>query len=107
MKALDLTLLHTNQRGTGSAQYPPSMMLGLLIYCYATGSFASRRIETLTYENLAQLLQKADDADYNLKRLFNLGWKADAADGALRGVVVAHGRVDVGVVDEELDQMSN
>jgi len=29
------------------------MMLGLLIYCYATGTFASRRIETLTYENVA------------------------------------------------------
>ena len=53
VKALDLSLAHINQRGTGSAQYPPSMMLGLLIYCYATGTFASRRIETLTYENVA------------------------------------------------------
>ena len=51
--ALDLSLAHTNERGTGSAQYPPSMMLGLLIYCYATGTFSSRRIETLTYENVA------------------------------------------------------
>ena len=51
--ALDLRLARVNQRGTGSAQYPPSMMLGLLIYCYATGTFASRRIETLTYENVA------------------------------------------------------
>jgi transposase len=53
VKALDLSLARTNQRGTGSAQYPPSMMLGLLIYCYATGTFASRRIETLTFENVA------------------------------------------------------
>ena len=53
VKALDLSLAHTNQRGTGSAQYPPFMMLGLLIYCYATGTFSSRRIETLTYENVA------------------------------------------------------
>ena len=53
VKALDLSLARTNQRGTGHAQYPPSMMLGLLIYCYATGTFASRRIETLTYENVA------------------------------------------------------
>jgi hypothetical protein len=29
------------------------MMLGLLIYSYATGTFASRRIETLTFENVA------------------------------------------------------
>ena len=53
VKALDLSLARTNQRGTGHAQYPPSMMLGLLIYCYATGTFSSRRIETLTHENVA------------------------------------------------------
>jgi transposase len=42
-----------NPRGTGSAQYPPQMLLGLLIYCYASGVFASRRIERLSHENLA------------------------------------------------------
>jgi transposase len=51
--ALDLSAARVNERGTGSAQYPPSMMLALLIYCYATGTFSSRRIETLTYENVA------------------------------------------------------
>lgn len=29
------------------------MMLGLLISCYATGTFFSRGIERLTYENVA------------------------------------------------------
>jgi hypothetical protein len=29
------------------------MMLGLLVYSYATGTFSSRRIETLTHENVA------------------------------------------------------
>ena len=51
--ALDLSAARTNERGTGLAQYPPSMMLGLLIYCYATGTFSSRRIEAQTYENVA------------------------------------------------------
>ena len=51
--ALDLGAAKKNERGTGSAQYPPSMMLGLLIYSYATGTFGSRRIETLTHENVA------------------------------------------------------
>ena len=51
--ALDLSRARVNHLGTGSAQYPPSMMLGLLIYCYATGTFSSRRIETLTFENVA------------------------------------------------------
>jgi transposase len=58
--ALDLSLAQTNERGTGKAQYPPSMMLGLLIYCYATGTFSSRRIETQTYENVAVRFLTAD-----------------------------------------------
>jgi transposase len=41
-----------NERGTGYAQYPPSMMLALVIYCYANGIFSSRRIERATYRDL-------------------------------------------------------
>ncbi|MGH6904252.1 MAG: transposase [Geminicoccaceae bacterium] len=41
-----------NDRGTGSAQYHPRMMLALLIYCYANGIFSSRRIERATYRDL-------------------------------------------------------
>ena len=36
------------------------MMLGLLIYCYASGTFSSRRIERLTHENVAVRLLCAD-----------------------------------------------
>lgn len=42
-----------NARGTGSAQYHPRMMLALLVYCYATGIFSSRRIERATHLNVA------------------------------------------------------
>ena len=42
-----------NVRGTGSEQYPPTMMLALLIYAYATGLFSSRRIERATYDSVA------------------------------------------------------
>jgi transposase len=42
-----------NERGTGSEQYPPTMMLALLIYCYATGRFGSRTIEMATYSDVA------------------------------------------------------
>ena len=42
-----------NVRGSGSEQYPPPMMLALLIYAYATGLFSSRRIERATYESVA------------------------------------------------------
>lgn len=42
-----------NVRGSGSAQYPPSMMLALLVYCYANGVFSSRRIERATHRDIA------------------------------------------------------
>jgi len=45
--------LKVNTRGTGSEQYPPKMMLALLIYCYANGIFSSRRIERATYRDIA------------------------------------------------------
>jgi transposase len=60
VEALDMSRVRVNERGTGSAQYPPSMMLGLLIYSYATGTFSSRRIERQTYENVAVRLLCAD-----------------------------------------------
>jgi transposase len=42
----------TNERGTGDEQYPPRMMLVLLIYCYATGRFSSRVIEDATHSDV-------------------------------------------------------
>ncbi len=41
-----------NERGTGYGQYPPSMMLALLIYGYANGIFSRRGIERATYRDL-------------------------------------------------------
>ena len=42
-----------NHRGSGSEQYPPAMMLALLIYSYATGRFGSRTIEAATHSDVA------------------------------------------------------
>ena len=50
---LDLSGLTRGYRGTGSAAYHPTVMLGLLIYGYATGVYSSRRIETATHESIA------------------------------------------------------
>lgn len=49
-----------NARGSGSAQYPPTMMLALLIYCYANGVFSSRKIEQATYRDIAVRFLTAD-----------------------------------------------
>jgi transposase len=57
---LDLRQLKVNERGTGSEQYPPAMLLALLIYSYATGTFGSRRIERSTYDHVPVRLLTAD-----------------------------------------------
>lgn len=57
---LDLSGARINHTGSGSAQYPPSLMLGLLIYSYATGTFSSRKIEQNTYGQVAVRLLCAD-----------------------------------------------
>ena len=44
---------HVHHHGTGSEQYPPALMLALLIYCYATGRFGSRTIEAATHSDVA------------------------------------------------------
>ena len=57
---LDLSAAAVNERGTGSEQYPPGLLLGLLVYSYATGVFSSRQIERTTCENVAVRLLCAD-----------------------------------------------
>ena len=42
---LDLHELSGSYRGSGSASYHPAMLLGLLVYGYATGVFSSRKLE--------------------------------------------------------------
>lgn len=53
VESLDTSAFRINVRGTGHAQYPPSMMLALLTYCYATGRFSSREIEQASYFDVA------------------------------------------------------
>ena len=52
VEELDLRQVRVNERGTGSEQYPPRMLLALLLYCYATGVFGSRRIEQATWDSV-------------------------------------------------------
>jgi len=53
VEELDLSRARVNQRGSGDAQYPPGMLLGLLIYSYATGTFSSRQIERHSHDHVA------------------------------------------------------
>ncbi|MGH6894328.1 MAG: IS1182 family transposase [Dongiaceae bacterium] len=53
IEGLDLSAMVKSYRGSGSASYHPSMLLGLLVYGYATGVFSSRKLERATYDSVA------------------------------------------------------
>jgi len=53
VERLPLSAFAVNSKGCGDEQYPPHMMLALLIYCYANGIFSSRRIERATDRDIA------------------------------------------------------
>lgn len=53
VEQLDVSAMSRAYRGSGSAAYHPAMLLGLLIYGYATGVFSSRKIERATYDSVA------------------------------------------------------
>ena len=50
---LDLGRMSGAYRGTGSASYHPRMLLGILVYGYATGVFSSRKLERATFDSVA------------------------------------------------------
>lgn len=53
VEGLDLSELEKTYRGSGSASYHPAMLLGLLVYGYATRVFSSRALERATYDSVA------------------------------------------------------
>jgi transposase len=53
IEQLDVRGFKVNATGSGSEQYPPEMMMMVLVYCYATGRMSSRVIEEATYTDVA------------------------------------------------------
>jgi transposase len=53
IEQLDLSKLTRQYAGRGSAAHHPAVLLGLLVYGYATGVFSSRKIERATYDSVA------------------------------------------------------
>src|SRR4028119_696997 len=53
IEGLDLSAMRKSYRGTGSASYHPKLLLGILVYGYATGVFSSRKLERATYDSVA------------------------------------------------------
>src|SRR5471030_2338551 len=50
---LDLRAMSGSYRGSGSASYHPRLLLGVVVYGYATGVFSSRKLERATYDSVA------------------------------------------------------
>src|SRR5437763_2957355 len=51
--SLDLRAMTGSYRGSGEASYHPAVLLGLLVYGYATGVFSSRKLEQASYDSVA------------------------------------------------------
>ena len=51
--SLDLRAMIGRYRGCGEASYHPTLLLGILVYGYATGVFSSRKLERATYDSVA------------------------------------------------------
>src|SRR5699024_1662338 len=49
---LDISAIERQYTGSGSDAYHPRMLLALLFYSYATGTFSSRKIEKARYESV-------------------------------------------------------
>jgi transposase len=59
--SLDVSAMVNSYRGSGSAGYHPALLLGLLVYGYATGVFSSRKLERATYDSVAFRFIAAND----------------------------------------------
>ena len=61
IEQLDLSPFVKAYRGSGSAAHHPSVLLGLLIYGYASGVYSSRKLERASYDSVAFRFIAAND----------------------------------------------
>lgn len=61
IEGLDLRGMSGAYRGSGSAAHQPRLLLGILVYGYATGVFSSRKLERATYDSVAFRFIAAND----------------------------------------------
>jgi len=66
IEQLALSDLRKSYRGTGSVAYDPTVLLGILVYGYATGVFSSRKLERATYDSVAfRFIASNDHPDHD------------------------------------------
>lgn len=78
IEQMDLSAMVKAYRGSGSASYHPSVLLGLLVYGYATGVFSSRKLERATYDSVAfRFIAANDHPDHDTIATFRRRFLAD------------------------------
>jgi len=89
---ISLSEFKLNSRGSGDEQYPPEMMLSLLIYSYVTGRFGSRTIEAATYTDVAMRYICGDKAhpDHSAICRFRKDNKKAFEEAFTKVLVLAH-----------------
>jgi len=81
IEKLNLGALTRAYAGRGSAAYHPEVLLSLLVYGYATGTFSSRKIERATYDSLAfRYLSAGSHPDHDTLASFRRRFLDELAD---------------------------
>jgi transposase len=75
---LDLRTMSTSYRGSGSASYQPAVLLSILVYGYASGLFASRKLERATDDSVAfRFIAANDHPNHDTIATFRRGFRKD------------------------------
>jgi len=101
---LDISALEGAYTPSGSDAYHPRMMLALLFYCYATGTFSSRKMEAATYESVPVRYVAANQhPDHDTICTFRRRFLAPLSDLFTQILLVAHQMEMVKVGDVAID----
>ncbi len=99
--ALDVSAMSSSYRGSGSASYHPKLLLGLLVYGYATGVFSSRKLERATYDSVAfRFIAANDHPDHDTIAAFRRRFLKDIEKLFVQVLLLARemGMLQLGVV---------
>ena len=81
VESADLRGFESSYSGRGSAAYPPTMMLALLLYGYVTRTFSSRRLEEASRDSLAfRCLCNNHNPDHSTISLFRKRFRQEIKD---------------------------
>jgi transposase len=88
---LDLSAIYAQYAPVGGEALAPEVLLGLLLYGYATGTFSSRKIETATYESIPfRFIAGGLHPDHSTIAQFRKDFLAEIQELFVQVLVVAH-----------------